>query len=329
MIILLSQKTFSPQIPKHFMIQHFHWRGITDQLQQLQSPPSWDAAGFLSGEPEEGNPRRQAELLAAGQLPHCCSHCCSQEQRCSNRPTRAALDPKQAQFLQQDLLLFSFFFRQPWNYILPWGIKLPGPLALHQLAYSIAPRASILNVVPLSTASCMGLNVWRKIVKRVLCSSWLPRGLDLGWLSFVSSILMTCFRQTFGNAFLAGKTYFLEEISFHIAKWIGKRGPLYGKGGKLCTGYKTQSKLDLLDYRKKAGQKWSKERQGTILKKYPGFPQWENVHAMEPTELPMPSGYLQQFWSRVSLNHRVTAVLPHSSPTCKTWISTQVRSSLY
>jgi len=66
---------------------------------------------------------------------------------------------------------------------------------------------------------------------------------------------MTCFRQTFGNAFLAGKTYFLEEISFHIAKWIGKRGPLYGKGGKLCTGYKTQSKLDLLDYRKKAGQK--------------------------------------------------------------------------
>lgn len=225
--------------------------------------------------------------------------------------------------------LLLFFFRQPWNYILPWGIKLPGPLALHQLAYSMAPRASILNVVPLSTASCMGLNVWRKIVKRVLCSSWLPRGLDLGWLSFVSSILMTCFRQTFGNAFLAGKTYFLEEISFHIAKWIGKRGPLYGKGGKLCTGYKTQSKLDLLDYRKKAGQKWSKERQGTILKKYPGFPQWENVHAMEPTELPMPSGYLQQFWSRVSLNHRVTAVLPHSSPTCKTWISTQVRSSLY
>lgn len=54
---------------------------------------------------------------------------------------------------------------------------------------------------------------------------------------------MTCFRQTFGNAFLAGKTYFLEEISFHIAKWIGKTGPLYGKGGKLYwLQNKTQSK---------------------------------------------------------------------------------------
>lgn len=82
----------------------------------------------------------------------------------------------------------------------------------------MAPRVSILNVVLLSSVSCMGLNVWHKTVERVLCSSLLPRGLDLGWLSFVSSILMTCFRQTFGNAFLAQETHFLEEISFHIAK---------------------------------------------------------------------------------------------------------------
>lgn len=85
---------------------------------------------------------------------------------------------------------------------------------------------------------------------------------------------MTCFRQTFGNAFLAGKTYFLEEISFHIAKWIGKTGPLYGKGGKLYwLQNKTQSKLDILDYRKKSWAKVSNERQSTILKKHPGFPQ--------------------------------------------------------
>lgn len=123
----------------------------------------------------------------------------------------------------------------------------------------------------------MGLNVWHKTVERVLCSSLLPRGLDLGWLSFVSSILMTCFRQTFGNAFLAQETHFLEEISFHIAKWIWKkRIPLWKrwKTTVLVTN-KAKCKLNLLDYwKKKVGHKWSKERQNTIFKKYPGFPQW-------------------------------------------------------
>lgn len=135
---------------------------------------------------------------------------------------------------------------------------------MQQLAYFMAPRASIFNVVLLSTGSCLGLNVWHKRVKRVLCSSLLPRGLDLGWLSFVSSILMTCFRQTFGNAFLAGKNYFLEEISFHTAKWMWRRGSLCGKGGKLPYQLqnKTQSNLDLLDW-KKVGHKWSRERQNT------------------------------------------------------------------
>lgn len=166
---------------------------------------------------------------------------------------------------------------------------------MQQLAYFMAPRASIFNVVLLSTGSCLGLNVWHKRVKRVLCSSLLPRGLDLGWLSFVSSILMTCFRQTFGNAFLAGKNYFLEEISFHTAKWMWKRGSLCGKGGKLLYQLqnKTQSNLDLLDW-KKVGHKWSRERQNTYSRNNPGFPQWENVYAVESNKLPMPRGYLQQ-----------------------------------
>lgn len=128
------------------------------------------------------------------------------------------MEPAQVQYLQEKDLLCSLIFQIAMKLHPGLRNKLPGPLVLYKLASFMVPRASILNVVLLSTVSYTGLNVWHKRVKRVLCSSLLPRGLNLHLLSFVSSILMTWFRQTFGNALLAQETHFLKEISFNTAK---------------------------------------------------------------------------------------------------------------
>lgn len=98
----------------------------------------------------------------------------------------------------------------------------------------MASRASGLNVVLLSTASHTGLNVWHKIVQKALCCSLLPRGFDLGWLSFIPSILITSFGQTFGNALLAQKnSAFSQGKCSMFLNEYEKLGSLYEKGGKL------------------------------------------------------------------------------------------------
>lgn len=72
-----------------------------------------------------------------------------------------------------------------------------------------------------------------------------------------------------------------------------KEDPCMEKVENDCPGYKIKCNLDLLDYRKKTPKlqhKWSEERQNTIFKKCSGFPQWENVCAVESNKSPVPLG---------------------------------------
>lgn len=155
------------------MKYHFYWHRIMYQLQN--SIASQLRFSSLCGrEPDKANTKQQTEFSGFCQLllcsirPGCLAWRFGGTLLHDQSPAQDALDPEQAQYLQdKDSPFFLSFFKQPWNYILAQGTKLPGPLVVHELACFMAPQASGLNVVLLSTISCMALNVWHKTVREL------------------------------------------------------------------------------------------------------------------------------------------------------------------